>query len=50
MQPLAQLVGLVLVMRAALARDDDAGGGDAREAGQADELPGNTHRPVGYGR
>src|SRR4051812_10804439 len=32
-QPLAQLVGLVLVLRAALARDDDAAGGDAREAG-----------------
>jgi hypothetical protein len=37
-------------VRAALARDDDAGGGDARDAGQADELPGNTHLCVGYAR
>jgi hypothetical protein len=43
MQALAQLVGLVLVVRAALARDDDAGGGDACETGQADEFPGDTH-------
>ena len=43
-QPLAQLVGLVLHVRAALARDDDAGRGDAGHTGQADVLPGDAHR------
>jgi hypothetical protein len=33
---------------AAVARHHGAGGGDARRAGQADELPGNLHRRVGY--
>jgi hypothetical protein len=50
MQALAQLAGLVLAVRAALAHDDCAGGGDARETGQSDELPGDTHRAVGYAR
>lgn len=48
-QALAQLVGLELDVRAALARDDDTGRGDARHAGETQELPGRPHRRVGYG-
>ena len=44
MQPLAQLVGVVLLLRAPLARHDRAGGGHAREPGETDELPGHPHR------
>jgi hypothetical protein len=40
---LAQLVGRVLALGAATAGHDDAGGGDAGHAGQADELPGHAH-------
>src|SRR4051794_31612992 len=49
-ESIPQLVGVVLVVRPALARDHDAGGRDAREASEADELPGHTHGCVGYGR
>ena len=50
MQPLAQLVGLVVGCGAPPAGDHDAGRGDARDAGEADELPGNPHPAVGDGR
>jgi hypothetical protein len=42
MQAVAQLVGVDVALGPAPARDDDAGGGDARQAGEADELPGHT--------
>ena len=50
MQPLADLVRLDLGVGAAPARDDDAGGGHARDARDADQLPvfGRMAR-VGYG-
>jgi hypothetical protein len=35
-------------MGAASPGDDDAGGGDAGDPGEADDLPGDTHRPVRY--
>ena len=35
----AQLVGVVVLLRAALAGHHDVGGGHARDAGEADELP-----------
>jgi hypothetical protein len=43
-QAIAQLGGVVLALRAAPPRDDDAGRGDARDAGQPDDLPGDAHR------
>jgi hypothetical protein len=43
-QALAQLVGAVLALRAPAPRDDDAGRGDARDAGQPEDLPGHAHR------
>ena len=43
-QPLTQLVGGVMAVYAALARDDDARRGDTREAGEADDLPRRAHR------
>jgi hypothetical protein len=50
-QLLAQLVGLdVLALGAAAAGDDRAGGGDARDPGQAHVLPRDPHPLVGYGR
>src|SRR5918992_1256867 len=42
-QPLAQLLRVVLALSAPLARDDHAGGRHAREAGEAEELPGHAH-------
>jgi len=49
-QALAKLIGIVGAMRAALARDHDAGGRDACEAGKADQLPWDAHpHCVGYG-
>jgi hypothetical protein len=47
-QPIAELVGVVLVVVAVLAGNDDAGGGDAGHARDAEKLPGNGHRRVGY--
>jgi hypothetical protein len=41
---LAQLVRRVLGRRAPLAGDDHAGGGDARQAGEPDQLPTRSHR------
>jgi hypothetical protein len=43
-QSVAQLVGVVVAVGAAPARDDDTGRGHAREAREADELPGGSHR------
>ena len=43
-QPLAQFVGLVVALRPALARDDDAGGRHSGQAGEPDQLPGYAHR------
>jgi hypothetical protein len=42
--------GLELDLRASLARDDDPGRRDPRDAGEAEKLPGRPHRRVGYGR
>ena len=39
----AQLVGVVVVVDPALASENDAGGGHAREAGHSEELPGHLH-------
>jgi hypothetical protein len=44
MQPLAQLLGVVLALRTAPAHDDDARRGDACEPREPDELPGDPHR------
>jgi hypothetical protein len=44
MQPLAQLVMVVLLLRALLARHHHAGRRDAGKAGETDELPGHSHR------
>jgi hypothetical protein len=44
MQPLAQFVGVVLLLRALLARHHHAGRRYAGEAGETDELPGHAHR------
>jgi hypothetical protein len=44
MQSLAQLVGVGPTVRAAPAPHDDTGCGHAREAREADELPGGPHR------
>ena len=49
MQPLAQLLGVVLALRAAPARDDGARRGDAGQAGEADSFQGTAHPCVGYG-
>jgi hypothetical protein len=43
-QPLAQLVGVVLPLRTALASDQHAGGSHARETGETDDLPRRAHR------
>ena len=51
MQAGAELVGLdVLAVLAATVGDDRAAGGDAREAGEADVLPGDPHPPIAYAR
>ena len=44
-EPLAKFVGVIVVLGPALAGDDHAGGGHAREAGDSDELPGHPHGP-----
>ena len=44
MQALAQLAGVVLALGAPAAGDDDAAGRDARQAGEAEQLPGHAHR------
>ena len=50
MEALAQLGGVdVLALGAAAPRHDDAAGGDAREAREADVLPGDPHPLKGYG-
>jgi hypothetical protein len=43
-QLLAQLVGLVLALRAAFAGEQHAGGGDSGKTGEPDQLPARTHR------
>ena len=43
-EPLAQLVRLVMTLRAALAGEHHAGGGHSGEAGETDELPAHSHR------
>jgi hypothetical protein len=48
-EPVAEFVGVVVVPGSALAGDEHAGGGDARESGDSDELPGYPHGAVGYG-
>jgi len=49
-QARAQLVGRDVGLGAAVAHEHHAGGRDATEAGQADDLPGDPHRRVGYAR
>ena len=44
-EPVAQLVGVVVPLGTALAGNDHAGGRHAREAGDSDELPGHAHGP-----
>ena len=44
MQPFAQLVGVVLAVRPAFARDEDTGGRDTRKTGETDDLPRRSHR------
>ncbi len=44
MQPVAQLVGVVVPVRTALASDDDAGGRDTCKPGETDDLPWWSHR------
>jgi hypothetical protein len=44
-QPLAELVGIVVALGTVLAGKDNAGGGHAREAGGSHELPGDAHGP-----
>jgi hypothetical protein len=43
-QLFAQLVGIVVSVRAAVAGDDDAGGRDAGDTGETDELPPWAHQ------
>jgi hypothetical protein len=43
-EALAQLVRLVMVLRAALAGERYAGGGHSGEASETDELPAHPHR------
>jgi hypothetical protein len=40
---LAELVGLVVFLGAALAGDNHAAGGNSGETGEPDELPARTH-------
>jgi hypothetical protein len=44
MEAVAQFIRVVVAMRAAPPGDDHAGGGDAGQAGESDELPGRAHR------
>ena len=44
-EPVAQLVGVVVLLGPALAGHDHAGGRHAGEAGDSDELPGHAHGP-----
>jgi hypothetical protein len=48
MEPIAELVGVVLVLGPALASDDHTGSGDARDPGDSEELPWHPHRSVAY--
>jgi hypothetical protein len=43
-EPIAQLVGVVVALRAAPARDHGTGRGHACEPGEPDHLPGHAHR------
>jgi hypothetical protein len=43
-EPVAQLVGVILAGRAAAASDDDARGRDTRQTGETDDLPRRSHR------
>jgi hypothetical protein len=43
-QPVAKLVGFVIVVGAAVADEHYAGGGDPGETGKANQLPAHTHR------
>ena len=45
MQPLAQLVGVVLAMHTALASEKDAGARDTRKTCDTDDLPRRSHPP-----
>ena len=49
MQALAQLVGVVVAVRAAPAHHHGARGGHAGQPGNTEELPWHPHRAVGYG-
>lgn len=45
MEALAELVGLILTLRATLASDHDAGRGYPGETSKPDELPAHAHQP-----
>jgi hypothetical protein len=47
MEALTELVGLILMLRATLASDDDARRGDPSETRKSDEFPAHAHRCVG---
>ena len=46
-QPLTELVGLIIVLRPTLASDHDAGRGHPGEASEPDQLPAHAHGCVG---
>ena len=46
-KPPAQLLRIELLVGSAAARDDRAGGRDARQPGEADQFPGHPHVCVG---
>jgi len=44
MEPLAKLVGLIVTLRATLARDHDAGRRDPGETRESDQFPAHAHQ------
>jgi hypothetical protein len=44
MEALAELVGLIVTLRATLASEHDAGRGHPGETGKPDELPAHAHQ------
>lgn len=45
MKALAELVGLIVALRATLASDDDARRGHPGETSKPDQLPAHAHQP-----
>jgi hypothetical protein len=44
MEPVAYLVGLIVMLRATLAGEHSTGRGDPGDTGKPDELPAHAHR------